>query len=165
MASTSLGIRDDLEERSADVCLPAEQEGTNWHWNTDYWRRLGAPWGGMFASVDDLLRLLGAFLHAGVMGDGRILSVSAARAMVDDQTAAMADLSEADRRCRRWGLGWRLGAWGELGSRRSFSHGGATGTLVGADPATGLSCAIFTTRPGAPLSRVVNAVQGSLIDG
>lgn len=164
MTATHLGIRDDLEERTAHVCLPAEQEGTNWHWNTDYWRRLSAPWGGMFSTVDDLLRLLSAMLHGGRLEECRVLGSATSRAMIADQTAALPELSERDRRTRRWGLGWRLGAWGDLGSPRSFSHGGATGTMVGADPESGLACAIFTTRPGAPLQRVVTAVQAAITD-
>ena len=46
----------------------------------------------------------------------------------------------------------------------SFPHGGATGTLMGADPDTGLSCAVFTTQPGAPLHRIATAVQAVIID-
>lgn len=165
MDSTSLGIRPDLEERSAEVCLPAEQEGTNWHWNSDYWRGLGAPWGGLFSTVDDLLRLLVTFLKDGRWtASASLLGAPTARAMVADQTASLPSLPESDRRTRRWGLGWRLGDWGELASPRAFSHAGATGTLVGADPDTGLACAIFTTRPDAPLHRVATAVQSAVID-
>ena len=162
MSSTSLGIRDDLANRVVDVRLPEAQRGTNWHWNSDYWRRFGAPWGGMYASVGDLVRLLQLFLSGGQLDGTRVLSTASATAMITDQTNRMPALSAEDRAHNRWGLGWRLGSWGDLGSAQSFSHGGATGTLVGADPTSGLSCAIFTTQPGAPLQYVVNAVQGAL---
>ena len=164
MDSTSLGIRDDLVERAVDVVLPDEQIGTNYHWNTEYWQRLGAPWGGMFATVDDLVRLLVATLAGGALEGQRVLGTLTNQAMISDRTANMAGLAADDRQQHRWGLGWRLGAWGELASRDSFSHGGATGTLVGADPQSGLACAVFTTRPGAPLHKVVTAVQAAVID-
>lgn len=76
----------------------------------------------------------------------------------------MAGLGEEDRRHHLWGLGWRLGAWGKRSSPTTFSHGGATGTLVGADPETGLACAVFTTKLGAPLHKVVNAVQAAVVN-
>ncbi|MDA0333847.1 MAG: serine hydrolase [bacterium] len=163
MASTSLGIRDELASRAADVVLPQEQTGTDYHWNTSYWQRLGAPWGGMFSTVDDLARLLVATLGGGVLQDGRILGTLANRAMISDRTTRMPGLA-SEHRSQRWGLGWRLGAWGDLASAASFSHGGATGTLVGADPESGLACVIFTTRPGAPVHRVATAVQAAVIN-
>jgi len=163
MQSTSLGIRDDLTAAAVDVVLPDTQVGTDYHWNTGYWQRLGAPWGGMFATVDDLVRLLVATLCGGGLDGARVLGALTNHAMIQDRTATMRGLAAEDRH-QRWGLGWRLGAWGDLASPDSFSHGGATGTLVGADPQSGLACAIFTTRPGAPLHRVATAVQSAVID-
>jgi len=163
MTSTSLGLVDGLRSRLADVVLPEDQLVTDWHWNTEYWRSFGAPWGGMFSTVADLVSLLHMLLVDGACGSSRILGPSAARAMVTDQTGLMPDLPARPRPGDRWGLGWRLGTWGDLGSSAAFSHGGATGTLVGADPATDLACAIFTTQPGAPLHRVASAVQAALV--
>jgi CubicO group peptidase (beta-lactamase class C family) len=74
----------------------------------------------------------------------------------------MPELEEACRRQQAWGLGWKMG-WCDLSSPQSFSHSGATGTLVGADPETGLVCALFTTRPGAPLRQVANIVNGAVV--
>lgn len=164
MASTALGIRDELEPRSAYVDIPRSQEDTDWHWNTDYWRRLGAPWGGMFSSAEDLVVLLQTFLNGGCYGDARILGSSTAAAMVRDQTSGMATLEEDARRAQTWGLGWRLSGWtAELGRPGTFGHSGATGTLVGADPHDELAWAIFTTQPGAPLQYVANAITGAVI--
>lgn len=162
MTSTSLGLSDELRTRLADVVLPDEQRLTDWHWNSEYWRGFGAPWGGMFSTVTDLVTLLQMLLRDGLGGTRRILGPAAARAMLTDQTSLMPDLPARARPGHRWGLGWRLGAWGDLGSPRTFSHGGATGTLVGADPDTGLACAVFTTQPGAGLHRIVSTVQASL---
>ncbi|HJP31740.1 MAG TPA: serine hydrolase domain-containing protein [Candidatus Latescibacteria bacterium] len=164
MGSTALGMRQDLASRATDVNLPDEQMASRYHWNTEYWQGLGAPWGGMFSTVDDIVRLLAATLSGGALAGGRILGAATNRASISDRTEGMPGLSEQDRRKRRWGLGWRLGAWGELDSPRSFSHGGATGTLVGADPHTGLMCAVFTTQPGAPLQKAVTAVQAAVLE-
>lgn len=157
MDSTCLGLESGLRERVADVELPDEQAGASWNWNGDYWRPLGVPWGGMFASVADGLRLLQLFLGEGGMDGRQVLGAATARAMVADQTSLLPGLDEASRRRGAWGLGWRRG-WCDLSSARSFSHNGATGTLVGADPENHLACAIFTSRPGAPLGAVANAV-------
>ncbi|HMF11700.1 MAG TPA: serine hydrolase domain-containing protein, partial [Gemmataceae bacterium] len=36
----------------------------DWDWNSPYWRRLGAPWGGTHASAPDIARFLGEFVGA-----------------------------------------------------------------------------------------------------
>ena len=89
MRSTALGIRTDLLPRLAAVRLPAEQENTDWHWNTPYWRELGAPWGGMFATVEDLLILLQTFLDGGTYAGRRLLGRNTTAAMIADQTSRL----------------------------------------------------------------------------
>lgn len=159
MHRTSLGLTPALEGRRAEVNLPEDQQGLDWTWNSPYWRHFAAPWGGMFSTVGDLALLLQLFLE-----EGRpVLGAPAARAMIADQTSRLPGLSpEERRRSQAWGLGWCVGNWGDLGSARSFWHGGATGTLVGADPENGLLCALFTTQPEAPLHLAINAVQGAV---
>jgi len=164
MHDTSLGLRDDLAPRLAPVSLPPEQTGTDWHWNTPYWRQLGAPWGGMFATVGDLLIFLQTFLNGGIHGGARVLARTTAAAMLRDQTSRLPDLDPAHRRRDPWGLGWKLSGWvSDLSGPGAFGHAGATGTLVGADPSTGLAWAIFTTHPGAPLRYVANALNGAVV--
>ena len=163
MDSTSLGIRADLAERVAQVRVPDEQQGAVWHWNGPYWQNIGAPWGGMFATVQDLVVLLQTFLNRGAYGTVRLLGTSTARAMIRDQTSHLPGMDDHSRRSQAWGLGWRLQS-GELGSPNAFGHGGATGTLVGADPQTGLAWAVFTTQPGAPLHYVANALNAAVVD-
>lgn len=132
MRSTSLGLAPPLADRVALVDLPAEQEGTDWHWNTPYWQQLGVPWGGMYSTVGDLVILLQAFLDGGCRGGRQVFGRQTALAMVSDQTSSLPHLEEQSRRSGAWGFGWRIG-WCDLSSAQSFSHGGATGTLVGAD--------------------------------
>lgn len=160
MRSTSLGLDPALGEQVAEVNLPEDQQRLDWTWNQPYWQHFGAPWGGMFSTVADLAALLQLLLE-----EGRgLLGGQAARAMIADQTSRLPGLSpEEGQRSQTWGLGWCVGNWGDLGSARSFWHGGATGTLVGADPESGLLCALFTTQPDAPLQYAVNAVQGVVV--
>jgi len=165
MRSTALGIREDLMPRLAPVRLPAEQRGTDWHWNTAYWRSFGAPWGGMFSTVTDLMTLLQMFLDGGAGGKTRVLGSTTAAAMIRDQTSQFPELDPVHRLRDRWGLGWKLSAWvSDLSSPDAFGHSGATGTRVGADPRTGLAWAIFTTQPGADLQRVANALNAAVVD-
>jgi CubicO group peptidase (beta-lactamase class C family) len=81
----------------------------------------------------------------------------------------MPEIPEAMKLTNPWGLGWHLGVltasrnYGDLVSPRMFGHSGATGTVVWADPDLDLTCAIFTTQPGAGrmLGRVSSAVAGA----
>lgn len=165
MTSTALGIRDDLLQRLAPVNIPEAQRGTNWHWNTPYWRELGAPWGGMFATVRDLVVLLQTFLNGGSYDGRRLMGINTAAAMTRDQTGRMPDLDRPGRTRDRWGLGWKLSDWvSDLSYPGAFGHSGATGTLVGADPHTRLAWAMFTTQPGAPLRYVANALNAAVVD-
>ena len=58
MKDTALGIDWLPEERVPNLKLPPEQEGVDWSWNSPYWRNLGAAWGGMFSTVEDLTHFL-----------------------------------------------------------------------------------------------------------
>ncbi len=159
MHNTSLGLAQALAGRVAEVNLPAAETRQDWTWNTPYWQQFGAPWGGMFSTVEDLALLLQMLLEEG----GGMVGIPTARAIIADQTSRLPELcNEEQRRSQRWGLGWCVGNWGDFGSPRSFWHGGATGTLVGADPETGLLGALFTTQPDAPLHLAANALQGAV---
>jgi CubicO group peptidase (beta-lactamase class C family) len=39
-----------------------DPKARGWDWNSPYWRKLGAPWGGTHASAPDVARFLGEFL-------------------------------------------------------------------------------------------------------
>ncbi len=54
MHSTSLGVRDDLIPRIAHVNVSTDGLESDWGRNTPYWWGFGAPWGGMFSTVDDI---------------------------------------------------------------------------------------------------------------
>jgi CubicO group peptidase (beta-lactamase class C family) len=180
MFDTSLGlpeswISDGRESRIAEVRLPTEQQGTDWHWNTRYWRSLGAPWGGLLTTAEDLSTLAQALLRQGVAAHTgtRVWSTATVAAAARNQLTAMRDVPEEERRCRPWGLGWRLNwpahsaNFGDLLSPDVYGHWGATGTLLWIEPSRGLFTVILTTEPQEPagyfLSRLSNAVAAAWI--
>jgi CubicO group peptidase (beta-lactamase class C family) len=140
---------------------PADE--ASWGPNSEYWRNLGNPWGGMHTTTTDLAILLQTFLNGGVWSGTRLLSPVTVKAMISDQNS---NLNSA------WGLGWRLGRsqgqeFGDLVPANAFGHMGATGTMEWADPETGLIFVILTSRPlsvdnGLFLRLVSNAVVGSI---
>ena len=153
MQDTSLGLEGLSEKRLSKVKLPREQEGSNWGWNSPYWRNFGAAWGGMFSTVADLARFLKMFLNGGELDGVRVLSKAAVKAMITDQTSPMPGIPSLQKFAMRCGLGWRLApssCWGFFGdflSPGSFGHGGATGTVFWADPERDMTFVLLTTQP------------------
>lgn len=159
MPDTGLGAAHLDQSRIAHVRVPEEMQGADWGWNQPYWWHFGAPWGGMFTTVRDMARFLQMMLNRGALDGVRVLSPAAAAEMVRNQTEGMATLSPEMRYQQAWGLGWGI-AWrrqpgsgwsyfGDLTAPETFGHGGATGTVVWADPTRELICVLFTTEPRA----------------
>jgi CubicO group peptidase (beta-lactamase class C family) len=173
MTDTSLGWDPGKKERIARVRLEPEQEATDWNWNTPYWLGFGAPWGGLITSPGDFARFCRLLLQGGTFDGVRLLAPATVRAMTSNQLAAMPLVPEAERRCRPWGLGWRLnwpgntGSFGDLLGPRTYGHWGATGTLCWLDPDTDAFMVLFTTQPGGDENRelalVSNAVAAALV--
>lgn len=164
MADTSLGWQPEKKERLAWVRQPQEMLGTDWGWMSPYWLSLGAPWGGMLTTPADFARFCLMFLGGGAWGKTRILSPATVRAMTMNQLQAMPQVPEEDRRCRPWGLGWRLNwpaassNFGDLLGPRTFGHWGATGTVCWLDPDADAFCILFTTHPQEPEGRYLACV-------
>jgi len=133
MNETSLGLG---PRRIPDTAQCEVPEDSNWHWNSSYWRNLGAPWGGAHAPAGDVAKLLGYFLKP---ADGP-LKAATARMMVTRQ---------AEGPNRSFGIGWMVGpeVLGKGCSASTFGHSGSTGTVAWADPARDLTCVLLTTRP------------------
>lgn len=112
----------------------------SWDWNSDYWRGLGTPWGGVFASSGDVARFLNAFLHP----QGNMLQAETARMMIRNH-------NPPNMKAR--GLGFDLGS-GLDGPARDdvFGHSGSTGTLCWADPSTDSICVVLTTLPSQAIT-------------
>lgn len=120
-------------------------------YNSQYWRDLAIPWGGLFGSPDDAVRFAATFLR---QGDGFILP-ELAQEMITNQVHGLAGEVQAARvkwPVAFWGLGWEIKGtkakhWtGNLTSPQTFCHYGAAGTLLWADPTIDLAAAIFANR-------------------
>lgn len=174
MASSALRPPPEWDERIALV-EDTGQAGEDWEVaNSAYYRSLGIPWGGLFSRPRDLVRFVDCFLpdaggrqRIGVTDPHRaprVASPATVRAMTTVQCAppdAPADLAPdlrnggppATIRPRvDWGIGWEIKGTkplhpaGDLTAAATFSHGGSTGTLVWADPATDIACVLLTNR-------------------
>lgn len=108
----------------------------DWNWNSPYWRKLGAPWGGTHCSAADVARFLAEFLYE----RGAALKPSTARLMLQNHNPAG---------FTKRGFGFQVGA--EAGSpgcsEQTFGHTGSTGTLCWADPKTKTICVVLTSLP------------------
>lgn len=161
--------------RIPELRVPAEQaEETTWNWNSKYWRQLGAPWGGMLTTTTDLAKFAQMMLRAGKLPDGTVLfSPGLVAAATTNQLEMMGSVPEDERRCRPWGLGWRLNwpgvtaSFGDLLSQSAYGHWGATGTLMWIDPARDTFAIIFSTEPydqsGGQLVRLSNAIAAAWV--
>lgn len=175
LADTSLGSGNLDPARLVRVQVPDYQgnDASDYGWNSDYWRALGSPWGGMFSTPEDFAVLCQLMLHGGELGGTRLLSPASVTAMTGNRLEDYPDLPEPLRRCRPWGLGWALNhpgqhdTWGDTLPRTAFGHIGATGTMAWMDREREGFALIFTTalRERAPwrLVRLSNAVASAFV--
>ncbi len=164
---------DPIANRIAELRVPEAQAQDDWNWNSRYWRMLGAPWGGMLTTPADLARFCLMMLDRGRGNDRQILSPAAVEAATRNQLEFMPDVPETDRRCKGWGLGWRLNwpahsaNFGDFLGPKTYGHWGATGTVMWLDPDTKSFCVLLTTQPQEPngsyLSRMSNAVAAAFV--
>jgi CubicO group peptidase (beta-lactamase class C family) len=145
-------------------------QGPDWEMsNSDYYRSLGIPWGGLYSTPSDLVRFVDSFLpraagRARMASGARVLSSGTAGTMIHvqfappDAPASLApDLRDSPpldqpRSSVEWGVGWMLkGAqrrhhFGSLSSPGAFGHLGASGTMVWADPSVDVAVVLLTNR-------------------
>ncbi|HKB03034.1 MAG TPA: serine hydrolase domain-containing protein [Gemmataceae bacterium] len=123
-------------EGAAPESGAGDPKAKEWDWNSPYWRKLGAPWGGTHASAPDVATFLGEFMGA----LGKAVKPATARLMVENHNPE--GLTPR-------GLGFAVGKGaGSPGcSDRTFGHTGSTGTLCWADPATETICVVLTSLP------------------
>ncbi len=120
-------------------------------YNSAYWRGLALPWGGLFGTPRDAVRIAAAFLPSGP----RLFSEPTTSLMINDQTlGAPGGVKSATV---RWDPGFRWIGWetrdmkrrhwtGDLTSPRTFCHFGHSGTLLWGDPERDLAMAVFCNR-------------------
>lgn len=182
MSSSELGVSAfSVEAPYVQVELPDGQQSVGWHWNSRYWRMLGAPWGGLVTTASDLAAFLYLFLNEGrAPGGRRVLSPAAIAAMGRDQTGNRAPGLPA------MGLGWLIRGdpgrssdagsrptgdptlvstaanyvfdrafFGDLMSSDAIGHTGATGCVMWADPRLRVAGVILTSSPAALTSGAI----------
>jgi CubicO group peptidase (beta-lactamase class C family) len=182
MNDTSLGAPDAWYDqpngqaaRIAEIRVPEDQRdvAVDWGWNSRYWRGLGAPWGGVLSTPNDLARFAQAMLCGGTLDGTRIFAKATVEAATRNQLAGLFGVPAADRKGKPWGLGWRL-SWpgfspyfGDLLGPRMYGHWGATGTVLWIDPDRDAFAVILTTQPQEPqgtyLTRLSNAIAAALV--
>ncbi len=123
-------------EGAAPESGSGDPQAKEWDWNSPYWRKLGAPWGGTHASAPDVARFLGEFLGA----RGKVVKPETARLMIKNHNPA-----GFTPRGLGFGVGKESGSPGC--SERTFGHTGSTGTLCWADPASETICVVLTSLP------------------
>ena len=140
MSKTGLGLRGRPKASTvASQGAPAMTEAgklswKDWNWNSDYWRDLGAPWGGALGPASDIARFYDEFLFR----RGSVLK---------PETEALMITNQSPPGVMPQGLGFCLVP--RIGSPacgpRTFGHNGSTGTLSWADPDTGTICVVLTS--------------------
>jgi CubicO group peptidase (beta-lactamase class C family) len=124
-------------EGAAPESGSGDPQAKEWDWNSPYWRKLGAPWGGTHASAPDIARFLGEFLGA----RGKVVKPETARLMIKNHNP-----EGFPQRGLGFGVGKASGS--PSCSERTFGHTGSTGTLCWADPASETICVVLTSLPG-----------------
>jgi CubicO group peptidase (beta-lactamase class C family) len=176
LAGTSLGCGALEPGRLVRVRLPDETVfgggGGDYHWNSEYWRRLGAPWGGLHSTPDEFATICRLMLGGGRIGETRIVSLATVERMTTNRLNDIPELPEHFRRTQPWGLGWRLNhpsssdSFGDLLSEATYGHLGATGTMCWIDPKRRAFFLLFSTTPLAQsqekLLRLSNIVASAL---
>jgi len=151
LKSTALGSKGLDADRIVRVQVPEYQAGSDYGWNSAYWRELGAPWGGMFSTPEDFAAICQLMLGQGKFGDQRLFAPGTIKMITTNRLDDYPDLPEGVRRTQPWGLGWRMnhmglpGSWGDLLGRHTYGHFGATGTMFWIDPETQGFCLMFTS--------------------
>lgn len=163
------GIKTD---RIAGIRITPEEAATDWHWNSDYWRSFGAPWGGLLTTPADLARCCRMMLNGGELDGTRIISPTTVGAMSSNQLTHLPHVPEVERRCQPWGLGWRLNhrdgdPLNDLLPMKVYGHWGATGTLLWIDPDQDSFFVLLTTEPMLPngvpyIVRISNMVAAAI---
>ena len=123
-------------DRAAPESGGGDPSAKNWDWNSPYWRKLGAPWGGTHCSAPDVAKFLAEFLDK----KGAAVKPETAQLMVRNHNPA----GLAPR-----GLAFNVGSSaGSKGcSESTFGHTGSSGTIAWADPASHTICVVLTSLP------------------
>ena len=174
MVNTWLGLNDEQAATVLPTLLPCElpiwqPDAEDWGWNSSYWRMLGAAWGGMVSTAEDLGKLARMLLSDGQSElDKPVLHPELIRASFENQLLPIAVDPIFAGNQRPWGFGWRRqwaahhASFGDFVSNDTVGHWGATGTLIWMDLTTRRYAVFLTTTPyeisQSPIQRMSNLV-------
>lgn len=128
-------------ERAAPESGGGDPTAKDWDWNSPYWRKLGAPWGGTHCSALDVAKYLVELMEE----RGQAVRPETARLMKRNH-------NPAGLTPRGLGLNVGIGAGSRGCSEQTFGHTGSTGTIAWADPATKTVCVVLTSLPARAVS-------------
>jgi CubicO group peptidase (beta-lactamase class C family) len=124
-----------------------------------YFAALAMPGGGLWSTVDDVVRFGRAMLGRGTLDGTRVLGRPFVDLMTRVHTDDLHDLADGQR--PYYGLGWgRPGLRrGSPASPSAFGHSGATGSALLVDPANDLVVVYLRNRWGVSMTATDEAVQ------
>ncbi len=128
--------------------------------------RAALPGGGLFGTLDDLLRFGAALLRPAHDGQRHVpLAPHTIAQMGEDQLRGLPGMYDGEERPVHFGLAWgKPTLMRDLpGSTRVISHGGATGTRLWIDPEVGLVFVFFTNSWAPDRSTEVEALRGTYL--
>lgn len=139
------------DDRIATLQNPGSEGTERESYNSPWWRSSGLPWGGFYATPEDMVRFAASFLP----GQASPLSDDSKQEMVTDQVNGAEGGVESMYTIWNpgyWGLGWEVKGnkprhWsGNRTSPGTWVHWGFAGTLCWVDPQRELGVAVFANR-------------------
>jgi CubicO group peptidase (beta-lactamase class C family) len=130
-----------------------------------YMAGAAVPGGGLFGTLDDLLRFGAATLAPWGGAEGRAVPLkpeTIAEMQRDHLRGSISGMTEGEERAMHFGLGWGKPTLmrESQASTRVVSHGGATGTRLWIDPDAGLVLVFFTNTWNPDRGPEIEAISG-----
>lgn len=129
-----------------------------------YLARAALPGGGLFGTLDDLLRFGSGLLEPRRDGDRYVpLSPASFNVMTQDHLRGIPGVFDGEERPVHFGIGWgKPTVMRDVpGSQEVVSHGGATGTRLWIDPGARLVVVFFTNQWSPDRGPETEAIRGT----
>jgi CubicO group peptidase (beta-lactamase class C family) len=159
MKDTWLGLPTDRErcqhvlEYLTNIELDSISQQRYGNWNSEYWRGLGSPWGGMISTPADLSKFCQMIYQKGTINQQILFHPQTIHAATSNQLPFYSAISNSDTLSKTWGMGWRRNwvnhrhTFGDFLPESVIGHYGATGCLFWIDLAQQKSLTLCTSVP------------------